>query len=838
MLARCARASIFGKNAPAFALRMQGGRAWISTKSTPPSGPKKAPEVELGCIQDLSVPAYVVWGAGTDVGKTLISAGICEYFSRVNKDGAVLFLKPFQTGYPEDSDADTVAGVCGGRSEVGDHAQELLLAGEEVTEFPCLLNPKDSNVVARTEYAWSQPVSPHLAVQLEGRAVTDGQIISSLQKSLGKFAATDGKLPGSMALVETAGAVNSPGPAGTGQVDMLRTLRLPGILIGDGRIGGISSTVCALESLLLRGVEISCVIMIDQGLQNEAAVAAMVSQGGFRSVSGKTMPVIVLPPLPRRRQARITAQALRSWFSASTAKFKKIANIMQSEHKERLAQLASAAERTEKMLWWPFTQHDLVKHVTVIDSRHGEDWWVYQDGGPAGDPPGLKRMLDGSASWWTQGVDASLHANLTRAIAYGSGRYGHVLFPETTNEAALGVARRLLEEGPGKGWATRVFFSDDGSTAVEVGLKMAFRKYMSDKGLLAKSEEELAGLRLRIVGMDGSYHGDTLGAMDCQAPSIFTGMKQMPWYDPRGYWIPSPSLGIVKGTWTLSLPFELTGVGAAELTFASKEAALDAKGREGGAVHKGYQALVKQSFDKAEEGGMTVGAVMLEAVMHGAGGMYMVDPLMQRTIAAEARTRGIPVVLDEVFAGLWRLGLVSAASIPGIVPDVACYAKLLTGGTIPMAVTLASEEIFETFRGSEKSDALLHGHSYTAHPTGCAVACAAMDIYSSADHNPNYQGEGKPLSPLWDEAKAAALSSSPGVARVLPMGTILAVELEVEGGGGYASGAAKGVVAKLKELGVHARPLGNVVYLMVTPTTQPSKCDKLIEILSEALKHR
>jgi hypothetical protein len=123
----------------------------------------------------------------------------------------------------------------------------------------------------------------------------------------------------------------------------------------------------------------------------------------------------------------------------------------------------------------------------------------------------------------------------------------------------------------------------------------------------------------------------------------------MPWYEPRGMWIPSPSMGIVKGKWRVQLPEGyLDGVAPNELIFATKAAALDAKGREGTALHAAYKALVSKKLDEAEQGGMVVGAVVLEAVMHGAGGMYMVDPLMQRVIAAEGKARGIPVVLDEV----------------------------------------------------------------------------------------------------------------------------------------------------------------------------------------------
>jgi dethiobiotin synthetase/adenosylmethionine--8-amino-7-oxononanoate aminotransferase len=239
------------------------------------------------------------------------------------------------------------------------------------------------------------------------------------------------------------------------------------------------------------------------------------------------------------------------------------------------------------------------------------------------------------------------------------------------------------------------------------------------------------------------------------------------------------------------------------------------------------------------------------------------------------RARRVPVIYDEVFTGLYRLGAPSGAALLGAAPDIACYAKLLTGGAAPLAATLASARVFDAFAGASKLDALLHGHSYTAYPAGCAAALASLAVLGSPDRNPNLcapradgggacaGGEGGDpgaqctatprcaapcgrLRPLWDEARAAALSARPGVARALALGTVLAVELEAAapavGGGsgaaaapGYGSGGAAHVVAALRAAGVQARPLGAVVYLMVTPTTPPAVCDGLMGRLEAAL---
>jgi dethiobiotin synthetase/adenosylmethionine--8-amino-7-oxononanoate aminotransferase len=245
----------------------------------------------------------------------------------------------------------------------------------------------------------------------------------------------------------------------------------------------------------------------------------------------------------------------------------------------------------------------------------------------------------------------------------------------------------------------------------------------------------------------------------------------------------------------------------------------------------------------------------MEPLLQGAGGMRLVDPAFQRALAAACRARGMLVILDEVFTGLGRLGAPTGAALAGLTPDIAAYAKLLTGGLLPLAVTLASADVFAAFSAGGKAGALLHGHSYTAHPVGCAVALAALDAMADPALNPNACAPGRlgccdagggggraacaaPCGAAlaqWDAAGAARLSRLPRVARVVALGSVLAAELAAEGAGGYASGAAAGAVAKLRELGVHARPLGNVVYVMVTPSTGRGQCAALMAAMEAAL---
>ncbi|KAF8701366.1 hypothetical protein HU200_033697 [Digitaria exilis] len=620
----------------------------------------------------LSTPTFAVFGANTGVGKTLVSAGLTAALlnSPSPSVSAVAYLKPLQTGFPADSDARFVfsrtpallrassASSSSPRATrlvascstlfpsppVGAAAEPLHKSQEKVVTYGGDGAPEETKVLScRTVYAWREPVSPHLAAEREGMAAGDDEVRGFVEQWLLEEGIGNG---GEVwKVLETAGGVASPGASGTLQCDLYRSVpftacclfcygflkhalfpflmpfRLPAILVGDGRLGGISSTLSAYETLLLRGF-------------------------AFLTI-----------------------------------------------HMQR---------KSKDLLWWPFTQHNLVPQdsVTVIDSRCGENFSAYK-------------------------------IELARDMGYAAARYGHVMFPENVHEPALRAAEVLLG-GVGKG-GTRA------------------NLHLEDELLKRRGEVLWTGPFRPVIDRNNRLDLLLKGQV---RKSIFGIMADLE---------------------------RLVGCGAQDCF--SSEGEVFCKSRDKSSVSDLYLSYIKQQLSEfsVSSNSEHIAALIIEPVIQGAGGMLMIDPLFQRILVSECRSRKIPVIFDEVFTGFWRLGVESASELLGCLPDIACYAKLMTGGIVPLAATLATEEVFESFRSDSKLTALLHGHSYTAHAMGCAAALKAIQWYQDPSTNLNLDTNHMKLKELWDGTLVNQLSSLPNVKRVISIGTLCAIELKAEG---------------------------------------------------------
>jgi bifunctional dethiobiotin synthetase / adenosylmethionine---8-amino-7-oxononanoate aminotransferase len=365
-------------------------------------------------------PASIcVWGSNTGVGKTLFSAGLAAAVRRAGLP--LLYLKPVQTGFPVDSDARLVAAACGAVLNHGSHAAKLLNATLPCTGSAAAVEAAAPAAMSKVLFAWREAVGPHIAAEREGRLVADRSVVEETAAELRRFAAAfRNKESGSsggkgVVIVETAGGPSSPWPSGTLQSDALRALRLPGLLVGDGRLGGISSTLCALDSLMLRGHSVPIVALMEPaaGLDNSRAIERHV---------GPDVRVLAFPPCPpppppqqqqpSRDQGSPLDSALISWLESTAPQFDVLLHTVRDHHGARLRRLDSAADDALHTLWWPFTQHASMEAagqdaVTVVDGRVGDRLAVLQPGGGNGKGEEecfreLVMQFDGCASWWTQ----------------------------------------------------------------------------------------------------------------------------------------------------------------------------------------------------------------------------------------------------------------------------------------------------------------------------------------------------------------------------------------------------------------------------------------------------
>ena len=368
-----------------------------------------------------------------------------------------------------------------------------------------------------------------------------------------------------------------------------------------------------------------------------------------------------------------------------------------------------------------------------------------------------RTVMDCISSWWV-----TLHGHgeprIAAAIGAQARQLEQVIAAGLTHRPAELLAQRLVERLPRS--LNRVFYSDNGSTAVEVALKMAFQ-YWKNRGV---------NHRTRFLAFEGAYHGDTLGAMSVGSRSVFTSAFE-------------------------ELLFEVDYV-----PFAATHAG-DATAEE-----KEFRSL-KHLEDLLRENGDRYGAMIMEPLVQGAGGMRMCRGPYLRQVEFLLRQHGVLTIGDEVMVGFGRTGEWFACDRAGTAPDLVCLAKGITGGFLPLAVTACTEEIYQAFCGEDPSLALYHGHSYTANPLGCAAALESLRLLAETEERFRRM-EG------WHLQGMGELEGNPRLRHFRVCGTIAAMDLAIDGGEGYHHQAAPLLRERFLEKGFLLRPIGNVIYIL------------------------
>ncbi|MDO9382313.1 MAG: adenosylmethionine--8-amino-7-oxononanoate transaminase [Hyphomicrobiaceae bacterium] len=388
-------------------------------------------------------------------------------------------------------------------------------------------------------------------------------------------------------------------------------------------------------------------------------------------------------------------------------------------------------------VWHPFTQHALQPDATLI--AHGEGAWLTTGDG--------RRILDAISSWWVV-THGHRHPAIVAAIKAQADTLDQVIFAGFTHQPAEELAAKLIAIAPPG--LSHVFFSDSGSTAVEVALKMALGYWRN-----------VGKPRSRIVALEHGYHGDTIGTMSAGARGVFNEA-----YEPLLFDV-------------TRLPFPHAG---------KEQETLDA-----------LEAACRRDAPAA---------LIVEPLVLGAGGMLIYAPQVLSDMARICAAHGVLFIADEVMTGWGRTGRRFACEHAGITPDIMCLAKGLTGGSLPLAVTLCKPEIFEAHRSTDRGKTFFHSSSYTANPIACAAAVANLGIWETEPVGERIAQ----LSALQGEA-LAKLARLPNLSGARQLGTIAAIDLKVNDAG-YLATVGLQLYGAVLERGVLIRPLGNTIYVM------------------------
>jgi adenosylmethionine-8-amino-7-oxononanoate aminotransferase len=394
--------------------------------------------------------------------------------------------------------------------------------------------------------------------------------------------------------------------------------------------------------------------------------------------------------------------------------------------------------RDRQHIWHPFSS--LVSPLPILPIVKGEGVWLYTEDG--------RRILDGISSWWVN-LHGHANAHIAEAIALQARTLEQVIFAGFTHPAAVSLAQRLLPLLPGQ--QELLFFSDNGSTAVEVAIKMALQYWYNKEAP-----------RRKIIALEGAYHGDTFGAM---------------------------AVGERGG---FNKPFEqhLFEVDFIPFPVAGKE-------------EESLEAMKKLLVSK------DVAAFIFEPLVQGSAGMRMYEPLVLEKLMQLAHAAGVLCIADEVMTGFGRTGELFACHHVGEGPDLICMSKGITGGFMPLGVTACTSAIAEAFRQPEPSKTFYHGHSYTANPLACAAGLASLDLLLAEECIAQ-----RTMIEQAHRAFAARVGVHPAVREVRVRGTILALELESTEGTSYFNSRRNQLYQFFLDRDILLRPLGNVVYLL------------------------
>lgn len=418
------------------------------------------------------------------------------------------------------------------------------------------------------------------------------------------------------------------------------------------------------------------------------------------------------------------------------------------------------SEKDQLYHWHPYTQHKTTGLLPAI--VEGKDALLWDENG--------KEYIDAIASWW---VNPYGHSNkfIADAIYEQLTTLEHVLFGGFTNKPAVLLSEQLMKILPSN--QKKIFFSDNGSTAVEVALKASLQ-YFYNRGENRKT----------VIAFEDAFHGDTFGAMASSGITFFTEAFQ------------GSLINVIR------IPVPIAGV--------------ESKSKE--ALENAIQSNECAAF-------------IFEPLVQGAAGMVMYAPEILDEFIAICKANNIFTIADEVMTGFGKTGKTFACDYLTQQPDMMCLSKALTGGTIPMAITTFTQEIFNGFYEDDTNKALFHGHTFTANPTGCAAALASLQLLQSESIQTNIKRVHQ--SHLDFQSK---IKSHPKVKTTRVLGVIFALEIVSETKESYYGTMRNKLYNFFIENGIILRPVGNIVYILPPYIISQNQLEKVYQVIENAIE--
>ncbi|MES2110605.1 MAG: adenosylmethionine--8-amino-7-oxononanoate transaminase [Bacteroidota bacterium] len=418
----------------------------------------------------------------------------------------------------------------------------------------------------------------------------------------------------------------------------------------------------------------------------------------------------------------------------------------------------SLVERDLKVIWHPYTQMQTA--LPPIPIVRGEGACLFNEEG--------KKYIDAVSSWWVN-IHGHAHPYIAQKVAEQLNKLEHVIFAGFTHEGAIELGERLLKLLPDN--QQKVFYSDNGSTAIEVAIKMCLQ-YWHNRG----------EARTKILAFNNAYHGDTFGAMAVSGRSAFTAA-----FD--------------------SLLFEVEFI--------------DLPTKDNIESLKSHISQLKSEL----------ACFIFEPLVQGAGGMIMYEAQHLEQLMAHCRQEGVLMIDDEVFTGFGRTGKPFACYHVNQQPDIMCFSKGLTGGTMALGVTTCSTQIYNAFLSDDKLKTLFHGHSFTANPVACAAALASMDLFT----DPSTQINIDRINSM-HTAFRQKIQHHPKINTTRQTGTILAMEWETGDNTSYFSSLRDKLYQYFLAAGIILRPLGNVIYILPPYCITDDELNYVYDRITQALE--